>query len=300
MSRIVRLLKQLSSNQKGQALAIVLALLAIGGLTIAVNLNYATTSLKGNGIVREKIEGVYAAGAGVEYVLWSLQKGWFPTIDVLTDNTTAEEINGMAVSMQTVNKGIFTLSAGELSGEVATHYDRLGVDGGAEVVGEDIIYTITLTRLEDFTIEISLNEVGATLPHGYQYVPGSTSGNFSLHQQNSVPPYPSDPSSMGTTHAGAQWLKWEWSQRRPSIPPGENMMVTHSFRITGTGGLEDDYAWAWSQTGNIGLVGEITGTLFKITSRAIRPQDNRTISEIVADIMIVGGTTYINSWQITQ
>ena len=53
---MVRLLKQLLSSEKGQALAIVLGLLAIGGLTIAVSLNYATTSLKGSGIVEENMK----------------------------------------------------------------------------------------------------------------------------------------------------------------------------------------------------------------------------------------------------
>jgi len=281
---MIRLLPQLLISQKGQALVIVLGLLALGGLTIAVSLNYATTNLKSSQIIEEKTEGVYAAGAGVEYALWSLGQGdESPT-------QLSENISRMTVGMEELDLGTFTLYAGDLLGEADTHYYRLGVEGGAEVVGEDIIYTITLTRLEDFNVEIKLNEVGATLPPGYQYVPESTSGDLSS----------SDPSSIGDTLGGAQWLKWEWASGRPVIPKGEGVTVTHSFRITGTGDLEGDYAWAWSQTGNIGVVGELTGTRHRITATATRPGDGRTTAEIVAGIIIIGGDIQIMSWQITK
>ena len=286
---MIRFLKQFLSGQKGQALPIVLGLLAIGGLTIVVSLNYATTSLKGSRIVEEKTEGVYAAAAGVDYALWSLGQGDEPPTQL------SENISGMAVGMEKLDLGTFTLYAGELSGGVGTNYDRLSVDGGAEVVGEDIIYTITLTRLEDFNTEIKLNEVGASLPPGYEYVPGSAGGDLSSY----------DPSSSGTTPSGAQWVKWEWPQEepwgdRPEIPKGEGVTVTHSFHITGTDSLEGDYAWAWSQTGAIGLVGEITGALYNITATATRPEDGRTTARIEAGIMIVGGDIEVLSWQITE
>ena len=290
---MVRLLPQLLSSQKGQALIIVLGLLAIGGLTVAVSLNYATTSLKGSRIVEENTKGIYAADAGVEYALWSLQEGLLsPSEGETTSNAAPENINQMAVDIQIENEGTFTLTTGELSGAVGSQYQRLDVDGEAEVVGGDTAnYTITLTRMEDFNTEIKLNEVGATLPPGYEYVPDSTSGNLSS----------SNPSSSGTTLDGAQWLKWEWSApNRPEIPKGEPMTVTHSFLITGTEDLEGDYAWAWSQTGGIGLVGEITGTRYRITATATRPEDGRTTAEIESTIIIVGGDMEIMSWQITK
>ena len=55
---MVILLKQFLSGQKGQALAIVLCLLAIGGLTITVSVNYASTNLKGSRIIEEKTEEI--------------------------------------------------------------------------------------------------------------------------------------------------------------------------------------------------------------------------------------------------
>ena len=76
---MVRLLQQFLSGEKGQALPIVLGLLAIGGLTIAMSLNYATTSLNGARILGENMNGVYAADAGVEDALWCLENGASPS-----------------------------------------------------------------------------------------------------------------------------------------------------------------------------------------------------------------------------
>ena len=90
---MVRLLKQLLSNEKGQALPIVLCLLAIGGLTIASSLNYATTNLNAGRIIDEGIKGIYAAEAGVENALWCLENGISPPGQLL------ENINRMEVIM---------------------------------------------------------------------------------------------------------------------------------------------------------------------------------------------------------
>ncbi|MFC2044082.1 hypothetical protein ACFLT8_02635 [Chloroflexota bacterium] len=59
-------MKGLVGNQKGQALAIVLCLLAIGGLTIATILTYMTTGIKSVQINEKKTSEFYATDAGVE------------------------------------------------------------------------------------------------------------------------------------------------------------------------------------------------------------------------------------------
>lgn len=61
-----KILKGLVGNQKGQALIIILGLLAIGGLTIAALLTYMTTGLKAVQIHEKKTNEFYAADAGVE------------------------------------------------------------------------------------------------------------------------------------------------------------------------------------------------------------------------------------------
>ncbi len=286
---MVRLLKQLLSNEKGQALPIVLALLAIGGLTIAVNLNYATTSLKGSRIVEEKMAGVYAAGAGVERALWALAR---PPLVVPAQ--LSENINGMAVGIQKVNKGTFSLYAGELLERAGPNVDWLSVDG--EVVsdgGTSANYTITVTRQDAARGNISLIEVGAALPAGYIYAAGSAAsfvGNLST----------ANPSSNGTTPSGAVWLKWEWQQGKGPEISSANATQYQRFRITGTESLEGDYAWVKAQSQDIGIVSEISGTRYEITATATRPEDGRTTAEIVAAIIMVGQDIQIMSWRITK
>ncbi|MFC2071711.1 hypothetical protein ACFLUU_03205 [Chloroflexota bacterium] len=292
---MVRFLKQFLSGEKGQGLLIVLCLLAIGGLTIAVSLNFATTNLKGNRIIEEGTKGIYAAGAGVEHALWCLQEGLSsPPEGETTSNTTPENINQMAVNIQTENQGSFSLYCGELLEEAGPHVDWISVVG--DIVGDEgatCNYTITVTRQEYAEGNIGLIEVGATLPVGYFY----ESGSAALFPDNLST---ADPSSNGTTPVGAQWIKWEWKPGKgPELTP-DNMVQTQEFQITGIGSLEGDYAWVEAQAQAIGMVGEISGTRYIITSTATRPEDGRITAKIVAGIMIVGGDTQIISWQITK
>ena len=137
---MARFWKQLIGSEKGQALPVVLALLVLGGLTIASALGYATTSLNSSRIIREDVKGVYAADAGVEDTLWLLANGLSPSAQ-LTEN-----INQMAVVIQTQESGNYTLYFGEFI-EVGVHSEYLGINGGI-VWDEDAQayqYTITVT-----------------------------------------------------------------------------------------------------------------------------------------------------------
>ena len=92
---MVRLLKQMISSEKGQVLPLVLALLVFGGLVIAPSLSYAATSLNSSRMLEERMNGVYAADAGVEDALWCLRNGISPSEQL------SENINQMQVAIQT-------------------------------------------------------------------------------------------------------------------------------------------------------------------------------------------------------
>lgn len=282
-------LRYFLSGEKGQALPIVLALLAIGGLTIAVNLNYATTSLKGSGIVSEDMKGIYAAGAGVEHVLWSLRNG------TPTANATPENINQMAVAMQTQNKGVFTLYYGDLINVDTVHYDWLDVTGNITDLGGGIYrYTITVTwQPGSGQPSIKLEEVGARLPIGYSYQAGSADivGNLSRNNPNTP---------IEVDNYGAYLLKWDLGTPRPTVSANQTTR-TQVFNITGTGSTSGHYANALAQPDSIGPVGEITATRYSVTATATRPGDSKITAEVVAELMILDdGTINILSWQLTR
>ncbi len=282
---MIRLFKRIIVNEKGQALPAVLALLVLGGLTIAPSLNYSATSLNGSRIIEESLNGVYAAEAGVEDVLWSLQNVMPPSTQLV------ENINQMAVTMQTEDKGVYTIYLGELI-QPGQHSDYLDVDGemlwdeGAQAYK----YIITVTwQPESGTPTIHLEEVGAKLPLGYSYQTGSAA-SFAVNLSTDEP-------SETTDTSGAYLLNWTLESPLPSISE-DNPVQTQTFYVTGEGSQEGHYAWVVANRGDIGAVGEITGTSYEITATATRPGDGQTTAKIVAEVIIGGGTTNIVSWQI--
>jgi len=65
----------MKKGEKGQALVIVLALVAFGGLVITPFLGHAGSSLIGSRLYGEALSEQYSADAGVEYAIWNLQSG---------------------------------------------------------------------------------------------------------------------------------------------------------------------------------------------------------------------------------
>ncbi|MFC1864676.1 hypothetical protein ACFLYG_02480 [Chloroflexota bacterium] len=287
---MVRLWRQFVSSEKGQALPVVLAMLAIGGLTIAVSLNYATTNLNSSQILEEGVKGVYAAGAGVEHTMWYIGKyGSEPEAGTLPEN-----INQMPVNIQSVEKGYFVLYLGELIQNDSNHVDWLSIDGDMEwdEGAEAYKYTITITWDADpGTPSIKLLEVGARIPIDYDYQAGSAA----LFAENLA----TDEPDKTQDEQEAWLLNWELGTPPPAITEDEPVK-TQTFYITGTGSETGDYAWVAARSSDIGEVGEIAGTTYEITATATRPGDGKTTARITAEVMIGAEAIYILSWQISN
>jgi hypothetical protein len=259
--------------------------LVFGGLVIAPSLSYAATSLNGSRILAEGVNGVYAADAGVEDALWCLGNGISPPQQL------PENINQMEVAIQTEEKGIYTLYLGELI-QPGEHSDYLGVDGEMmwDEEAEAYKYTITVTLQHESTIH--LVEVGARIPVGYSYQSGSANSFAENLSTND------DELTQTLDTSGAWLLNWDFSSSNPSVSQ-ENPVQPQTFYITGEGSQEGHYGWVAANRQDVGLVGEITGTSYKITATATRPGDGKTTAKIVADVMMAE-TTYIISWQILR
>ena len=281
---MLRFLKQITSGEKGQVLPAVLALLVLGGLAVFPSLSYAATSLNAGRIIGEGVRGVYAADAGVEDALWSLENGISPPQQL------SENINQMEVTVQTEGKGTYTLYLGELV-QAGGHSDYLDVDG--EIVWDEeagaykYIITVTWQPLPGAPV-VHLEEVGARLPLGYSYQ-SESAADFADNLSTNEPDETLDA-------LGAYLLNWELELPYPSVSEA-NPVQTQTFYITGEGSQEGHYAWVVANRDDVGAVGEITGASYKITATATRPGDGRTTAKIVAEVMIAE-TTYIVSWQI--
>ncbi len=263
---------------------IVLSLLALGGLAIVPTLNYATVCLNSTRLVDESMDGVYAADAGIEEAIWCLEHSQSPPSQL------SQSINQMSVSLQTVNKGVYTAYFGELV-QADSHSGYLDVDG-AMVWDEGAgayKYTITVTRLGGAS-SIHISEAGARLPVGYTYVASSAAGfteNLSTEE----------PDQVLLDVSGAQMLNWVFGIPRPSVSTSQPVK-TQTFYVTGTGELAGDYAWVIAAREDIGEVGELTGGLYLITATASK--GGEITARITADILMINGSATVVAWQISS
>lgn len=270
----------------------VLCVLAIGGLTIAASLNYSTTSLKGSRIIQQNLDGIYAAGAGIEHALWALKYG-----QPLSTNLT-ENINGMTVNMATVEMGLYVLVRGELLwvDRERVHPEWVDVDTQMVPEGGRYKYTITVTYQPEATGNIKLIEIDARIPTGYLYADNATIASENASQPDNIN-FVNSTFHKSTDNLSVWWF-WDPPGKAPTIHQN-NKILWLTFYLTGTGSPEGDYAWVRASRNDIGLVGEITGERYQITATAKRPTDNRTTGRIVADVIReTGGAVYIASWQV--
>ncbi len=284
---MLRFLKQIIGDEKGQALPVVLALLIVGGLMVTPTLNYAATSLNSGRIIEKGVNGLYAADAGVEYTLWYL------TNDIPPPQQLPENINRMEVALQSEELGTYTLYFGELI-QTDGHINYISVEGEMVWDGTAGAYKYTITVIwqpESGIPVIHLEEVGARIPLGYGYQSWSAASfaeNLSTNEPDEV-----------VDGAGAYMLNWVPESPYPSVSE-DDPVQTQTFYITGEGSQEGDYAWVVANREDIGAVGEINGTIYRITATATRYGDGETTAEIVADAVIAEGTADIISWQIAK
>ncbi len=284
---MLRFLKQIIADEKGQALPVVLALLIVGGLMVTPTLNYAATSLNSGRIIEKGVNGLYAADAGVEYALWYL-KNAIPPPQQLPEN-----INRMEVALQSEELGTYTLYFGELI-QTDGHVNYLSVEGEMVWDGTAGAYKYTITVIwqpESGIPVIHLEEVGARIPLGYGYQSWSAASfaeNLSTNEPDEV-----------VDGAGAYMLNWVLESPYPSVSE-DDPVQTQTFYITGEGSPEGDYAWVVATREDIGAIGEINGTIYRLTATATRYGGGETTAEIVADAVIAEGTADIVSWQIAK
>jgi hypothetical protein len=110
----------MKEDEKGQALLIVLAIVAFAGLVITPFLSHAGTNLLGSRQYGEAMTQQYSADAGVEHAIWNLVYGGLA--DNLTDpgdNTSyqlGEAINGIVPDITVIKSDNSTYEVTSVSG----------------------------------------------------------------------------------------------------------------------------------------------------------------------------------------
>jgi len=188
-------------NEKGQALAIVLALLAIGALTIVPLLRYTYTGLSASRIYDEKMELSYAAEAGLEDGIWKTDNETIPLnpydYGTVYNYSLPENINNAAVDVSI--KQVWPLAGLESDAYGTEPVDNLAVTGGVvDVLGG---FQVRLTYY-DPDEPLYIDRVAVWLPPGFEYDADSSSG---ITAHDDVPDNPTEVSWNGGTA-----LEWDF------------------------------------------------------------------------------------------
>jgi len=211
-------LSELTRNEKGIALVIVLCLLAFSGLVIAPLLAYIATGVNAGKTQENRMALIYAADAGTEDAIWRTNNEEIPLepFDYETEYTYSlpQDINGKAVSVTV--KQIWPLSGLESEANGTTPHSCLVSTGGVTdaQTGE---YEVHFSY-DGSMGNISIDRVGVWLAPGFEYVTGSSSGITT-----------EDPSEVDSH--GGKALLWDFD------PPGDFLDLPHEEQEPLPGGF---------------------------------------------------------------
>lgn len=125
----------MKNGEKGQALVIVLALVAFGGLVITPFLGHAGNSLLGSRLYGEAISEQYSGDAGVEHAIWDL------TYDDLADQLPSPGDNVSYQLGETVNgiaPYITVVKGDNVTYEITSVADDETIWAVVEISGENV------------------------------------------------------------------------------------------------------------------------------------------------------------------
>ncbi|MDO8567957.1 MAG: hypothetical protein Q7R57_04495 [Dehalococcoidales bacterium] len=268
-------LRQLLKDNSGQAMIAALACLALGGLIIAPVINYTGTTVHSISLKGKDMRGLYAADAGIENALWSLKRGVEPATSL------SQNPNGMQVTINTINRGAYTLIAGEWE-STNSHSTWLTIITSMVWDAGHGAYKYSVNATYSGSGNCKLIEIGARLPVGYSYEAGSAS-LFGTNLSTGIPNDDIDGN-------GAHLISWDFPQTAIN-PTG-----TQTFYVTGSGTIEHDYGWAEATRDDVGEVSQLTGTFYVITATARK--DGVIAGKIEANVMKSGSDVTITSYRV--
>lgn len=280
MNRIRVVIKRLSEakrGESGQVLPVVLIMMALGSLLIVPSLDYVSTSLNAGEIVEEKVEGLYAAEAGVEDALWKLDNdkpASFPHSYEITG------INGMSVSV--VIDETTTVSGKEV-GSSGGHDEYLEVTKWVTYDAGTYYYTLQLAN--NGTGNVKIEMILIDFPPNLEYVEGSTGGDI----------FGSDPAIVGDADTGIT-LYWEFLPPYPSIPEGE--VRVHTFELTGPEGIEgaEGHGCVRATRQDVGTVWDVESRPYSIVAEA-RDATDTLVATVRAGVWD-GDPLEISCWEV--
>ncbi len=271
-------LSLLKLGESGQAMLAVLALIALGGFLVIPVLNFSSTSVKTTQMFEKKLDGLYAADAGVEDALWIIKNDpptSFPYSYQLTN------LNGMTVDV-VINE--VTTIAGEEMGESGSHEDYIEI---IKLVTYDSgIYDYTMSVSNNGTGNIKIAKILIDFPPDLEYVIGSTGGDL-ISEEPNVTGNP----TIGIT------VVWLPSPPYPSIPEGGTKYLT--FQLSGPPDIigVEGHGIVQATRQDVGTVWDSTSYPHSIVSQA-KDSTDTVVAAIKVGVWAGSGQLDISCWQV--
>lgn len=285
---------RLGRDERGQALTLVLAAMAMGTLLIGPFLTQVSTSLLSSRDYAQAITKQYSADAGVEHATWRLKYEPGFAGSLTPANPTANypiTVNNTSVNINITWTEIEPPPNPPPPPE-GPQADRIQVSKSvapnSAPAGEETTFTYTISINNVSTSTINLAEVRDLLPAGFSYVTGSSSG------------LTTDPPTI-ELEVGQQKLEWEFSPPNPDVAAGQ--IVTQTFRARAT--LQMDIYWneAWVTLDPEGIGTRGTGSTAPAGGGGMSPYGYDILSNaggtaIRARVTISDIGVSILSWQV--
>lgn len=276
MKRMIKILSKIYKKESGQALVVVLLILAMGSMLIAPLLSYTGSSLEVGQAYNKEADEFYAADAGIEDGLWNINNNKLPVVctdpieyDEFDYSTTwyyslDEEVNGKPVEVEIENIWIPTLSKPDpyvarliIQGTeedppklVVIGKSELPTEQGDELIGNFEI-KINFSPGDGEQLSLLVYDIGIWLPPGFTYIEGS-----SFLDNDSNADYYTEPDII--QHAGGTAVIWSLNgypfagdgvdlEPLPGVSPGDLEVCSISFQYVADS-LQECKALSWIDT----------------------------------------------------
>lgn len=275
------------TDESGQALILVLALLVLGSLTIAPVLSHVGTALKTGEVYKVKTEKFYAADAGIEDAIWQIKyDGLEPlfgdpnyTYD-FSANASYElddPVNGLTTNVTIKNVWIpsnVSPPSDPATAKAIIESNKLMVSGTAGADPGDNTYKIMVYFTPDAGEEDDLlvDSLGLWLPYGFSFVSGSST----LEQLDPWDDAYAVP--VVSNHAGGQAIVWSFSSANLTYFPGVDILdvpqhaeVTIEYTANVTGAKPVGISWietSGAVSDILPVTWDVDTRIYKITSVA--------------------------------
>jgi len=294
MMKIV--LKKSIKDENGQALILVVILMLLGSVIIASLLGFMSTGLLAGQVFEKKMNGLYAADAGVEDALWKILNdppASYPYSYSLSD------VNDMSVNI-TIDavETFYTLDVG-WGGKHNDYFELVSerVQPPYYDAGEGAwIHEWRLILTNKTNSPVKIERIIVSYPDVLSYLSGLTNEDIAGLKNGSFEVFTTEFTYLDTTTI----LNWEFTPPRPEIeaapdPDNEDYTtVTCTFELVGPEDAAGITVILVTKRSDIGAVWELKP--FNII--AVADDVGTTVTTVEAGVLEGSDTVSVCSWEI--